>query len=107
MDIEPQQKRRLWKSALTLTTVSAQYTTLLIALSMNLEQAHWNNAEVNALVNYLYEHRLEAGDGGSFKDVTFNNTLTSIAPLLSQGPVKTGKMCKTKWSAICCVNHSI
>ena len=36
------------------------------------EKANWNKAELAAMMDYLYNHRSEAGDGGSFKPVTFN-----------------------------------
>ena len=65
------------------------------------EKAQWNGTEINALINYLYVHRSEVGDGGNFKIVTFNATAIYIGPHLTQGPTKTGKMCKTKWLSVC------
>ena len=62
--------------------------------------------ETTAFVEYLWEHRAEGGDGGSFKDVTFRGASTHIANLLTAGPVKTPKCCKTKWASVshCSVN---
>lgn len=57
--------------------------------------------ETDALVDYLYEHKSEAGDGGSFKTTTFTGAATSIAHLLTQGPAKTAAMCKNKYDSVC------
>jgi hypothetical protein len=35
------------------------------------EKAVWNDAETNILVDYLIEHKAEAGDGPNFKDMTY------------------------------------
>jgi hypothetical protein len=65
------------------------------------EKAHWNDEEIAHFLNYLEAHKSEIGDAGSFKASTFNAVATHIAPYLSQGPVKTSKMCKTKWQSVC------
>jgi hypothetical protein len=64
------------------------------------EKAHWNTQEEAALIDYLLQHKAEAGDGGNFKSSGYNAAATHIAPLLTQGPVKTGKMCKMKWALV-------
>jgi hypothetical protein len=86
-------------SVLAVTAVSTQYLTLFIS-SMAQEKAKWNDAETTALVEYLWEHRAECGDGGSFKDPAYNAAADKIAPEWSAGPIKTGKHCKTKWGAV-------
>jgi hypothetical protein len=100
--MDPQLKRRrtLWAGALAITTLAAQYSTVIMAQHIK-SVAYWNDQEVTALVDYLVEYRAEAGDGGNFKSATFNAAANHIAHLLSQGPVKTGKMCKTKWNSVC------
>ncbi|KAH7917262.1 hypothetical protein BV22DRAFT_980834, partial [Leucogyrophana mollusca] len=60
----------------------------------------WNNAETDALVDYLHEHRGERGDGGGFKEQTYNAAAIAIAIHRTAGPEKTGKMVLTKWNAI-------
>ena len=65
------------------------------------EKAHWNGIETEALIDYLYVHQSEGGDGGSFKPVTFNAAAVHIGPHLTQGPTKTEKMCRTKWILVC------
>jgi hypothetical protein len=40
--------------------------------------------------------KLEMG----FKNTTFNAAAAHIGPFLTQGPPKTEKQCKTKWTAV-------
>ena len=89
-------------AVLALTSVCAQYTTLLIAHTdpKPSKQAQWDEGEIEALVEYLYTYHSEAGDSG-FKSSTFNNAAAHIAPLLVSGQVKEGKHCHTKWVAVC------
>ena len=67
------QRRKLLNFAVTTVSLGAYFSSLLIA-SMSQEDvtANWNEEETLALVDYLWEHRAEAGDGGTFKDTTFN-----------------------------------
>ena len=93
--------RRQWAGALAITGVCASYATLLMATQpQKTEKAQWNDAEVKALLDYLLEHWAE-GEGGGFKQKTHNGVAAHIASYLTQGPVKTGKMCKTKWTSVC------
>lgn len=95
-------QRRLRAGAAAITALCAHYTTVLMATSSEkLPKAHWNDAEVDALVDYLHDHKAEAGDGGNFKSNTLNAAATHIKQHLSQGTVKTGKMCKGKWTTAC------
>ena len=61
-------------------------------------RAQWNKNEVAKLVDYLHEHRAQRGDTGNFKDPTYNAAAEYIQPFCTTGPVKTGKMVKTKWA---------
>jgi hypothetical protein len=65
------------------------------------EKAHWNELEVRNMIDYLYEQRSRVGEGGNFKMTTYNATAEHIALHHSQGPRKTGKMCKMKWVSVC------
>ena len=92
---------QLQAGTLALTALYSQCATLVMALSTkSTEKAHWSPEETAVLVDYLYDHRAEAGDGGNFKAPTFNAAATHINPLLSQGPQKTAQMCKTKWNSV-------
>ena len=84
--------------AVAVVAVYTQFVVLLMATSA--ERADWNDEETAALVEYLWEHRAEGGDGGSFKDVTFRGASVHIASFLTAGPTKTPKRCKTKWTSV-------
>ena len=94
------EQRKLLNSAVSLAALGAQFVTSLIMASSNQEKASWNDNETQALIDYLWEHRAECGDGGSFKDVAFNAIPNHIAHLLTLGPVKTAKQCKTKYNGV-------
>jgi hypothetical protein len=70
-------------------------------MSLPKERAHWNEVEINELVDFLHGKRSEVGDGGNFRAKIYNATADHIASHLTQGPKKTGKMCKTKWISVC------
>jgi hypothetical protein len=97
-------RRRLLAGSLAITALCAQYTTVLMTsqatVSTTAERAHWNKQEVTGLVDYLHDHRAAAGDGGNFKQSTFNAAAAHLAPLLTLGAKKTGAMCKTKWMTV-------
>ena len=94
------QQRKLLNSALSLTVIGAQFATSLLMASLLPEKAYWNDEETQALVDYLWEHRAESGDGGTFKDAVYNALPGLIAPLLSTGPIKTKTHCKTKFNTV-------
>ena len=95
-------RRCLQAGVIAIAALCAHYTSMLmIPQSNSLPKAQWNEQEVTALLEYLNGHKSEAGDGGSFKMSTFNVAAVHIQQHLTQGPVKTGKMCKTKWNMVC------
>jgi hypothetical protein len=93
-------KRRVWATALTLTTICAQVATALMATAPPSDKAQWNEDETSALVDFLLEHKSEIGDAGMYKMGTFNAAAGNIAAHHTLGPRKTGKMCKTKWRTV-------
>lgn len=98
-----QQRRRVWTGVVAIAALFSQLTTILMAALPATEKKEvtvWTEAETTALVDYLVEHRAEAGDGGNFKAASFNNAAKHIAPLLNRGLVKTAKTIKTKWSGV-------
>jgi len=62
--------------------------------------AIWTPREEAALVDFLVENKAEAGDGGNFKNVTFQRAALSIAPLHERGALKTVKSCQNKYAAV-------
>jgi hypothetical protein len=107
MDNEPDpslhHRRKLLLVAITLTTL---YTQLATIMSLPAQtpvdvKAQWGDEETTQLVQYLWEHRSECGDGGNFKNVTLNGALEHLASHPSTvGPRKTVKQLKTKWGAV-------
>lgn len=93
------QQRQLLVSALAFTSLGAELTTIM-ALASNSLKASWNDEETSGLVDFLWEHKAEAGEGGNFKDATFNTAAQHIAPFWRSGSVKTAKHCKTKWQSV-------
>jgi hypothetical protein len=64
------------------------------------EKTHWNETETVAFLTYVFDHKSKMGDSGTFKAATYNAAAEHISHLLTQGPVKTGKRCKTKWQTV-------
>ena len=101
MDKAEVRQCHLWKAAIVLTSVCTAYTSLLMATAQQeKEKANWNDAETKAFLAYLYDHKSEIGDSGTSKVKTYNAAVVHIRDLLTQGPVKDGKMCKTKWQTV-------
>ncbi|KAG1841958.1 hypothetical protein F4604DRAFT_1939105 [Suillus subluteus] len=61
-------------------------------------KAQWNARETDLLLAVLLSKVSEAGNGNGFKPTTFNAVATALdqADLLTAGPPKTAKCCKTK-----------
>jgi hypothetical protein len=98
--------RRLWAGTLTITTLCVQYTSIIMASSQSQPaqagKAFWNDQEVSVLLDYLQRNKAQTEGMGNFKEQVWTGAVEAIAPSLSRGPVKTVKMCQTKWTAVCC-----
>ena len=92
--------RRRWAGALAVTALCTQYASILMSQPTS-EKAQWNDTEVVQLLDFLFTHRAEAGEGTNFKNKTFNGAATHVVPYLTHGPPKTAKRCKTKWASVC------
>jgi len=62
--------------------------------------AVWTSAEESAFVDFLVDHKAEAGDGGNFKTTTYQRVVGHLAPLRQRGAIKTVKACRNKWTAV-------
>ncbi|KAF8580419.1 hypothetical protein K439DRAFT_1357024 [Ramaria rubella] len=58
----------------------------------------WGNSSLEVLVNFLVEHKAEAGDGGNFPETVFNQAAQMLVTFYVRGAVKTAKACKQKWA---------
>ena len=65
------------------------------------QKALWTAAEEQALVEFIVDHKAEAGDGGNFKQATFQQAALHLAPLHQRGTAKAAKTCSNKYSAVC------
>lgn len=107
--IDCHRRQRLCTSVVALTALCASFTTVLMAqpeitsMSDN-AKAHWQDSEVDLLLQHLIHNRAAGGDGGNFTMPTFNSAATAINDnhaVQTIGPPKTGKMVKTKWTSVC------
>jgi hypothetical protein len=94
-----QRLRRLWAGSLTIITLCVQYTGIIMA-SQQAGKAFWNDQEVIALLDYLQKNKTQTEGMGNFKEQVWTGALEAIAPSLTRGPLKTVKMCQTKWMAV-------
>ena len=97
-------QRNILISALALTAICTQLATVMSVQPgfAEKEKARWNDTETTKLVEYLWEHRAEGGDGGTFKTTTFRAAAEHIAEYRTSGPPKTVKNLQTKWSSVSC-----
>ncbi|RXW11521.1 hypothetical protein EST38_g14333 [Candolleomyces aberdarensis] len=68
---------------------------------MSSPNASWSEQDENDLLDYLIDHKAQAGDGGSFKlSPTFTGASAVLDPKKAEGTgPKTAKSCQTKWDA--------
>ncbi len=71
-------------------------------MSSQSQKASWNDDEVTALLNHLFEHKTGTDGVGNFKEPVWNSAIPKIAPLLTNGPPKNVKMCQNKWTGVEC-----
>ena len=87
-----------------ITIVCIQFLNLLMSVEPSYSgggtKAHWNDKETEALLDHLIENKTLGQGNGSFKDQVYTSAAEAISSLLSSGPVKTSKNCKTKWTTV-------
>jgi hypothetical protein len=102
--VDPHLQKLIYSSVASVVSICGQFTTVLMATGTSKPvKAHWNADETTALLDYLLQHISEAGDGVSFKPSTWTAVGVHLAKaqLLTAGPVKTAKRCKSKWMSVC------
>jgi hypothetical protein len=107
--IDCHRRQRICTSVIALTAICASFTTVLMAQpeiaqqTDNSSKAHWQDSEVDVLLRHLVENRAAGGDGGNFSMPTYNSAAAAInadQAIQTIGPLKTGKMAKTKWTSV-------
>jgi len=61
-------------------------------------KAFWTQNDEVALINYLIDHKSEAGDGANFKTNVFVGASQELTKTVSCGGLKTPAACKSKWA---------
>jgi hypothetical protein len=64
-------------------------------------KAHWSPSEELRFIHFLWDHFPEAGNGGNFKDVTFNAAAVHMEQVRTKGGPKTAAACKGKYTSVC------
>ncbi|KAH9976819.1 hypothetical protein BGW80DRAFT_1290785 [Lactifluus volemus] len=93
-------RRRLIIFAAALAAIGATYAAVLVAQEEEMDKAIWCPRETAVLVDYLHQRSFEVGNGGNFKNGTFNEAAGVIEPFLEAGVDKAGMHCKTRWEKI-------
>ncbi|KAG1887711.1 hypothetical protein F4604DRAFT_1674887 [Suillus subluteus] len=106
--LDPHLCKLVYSSVIAVVSICGQFTTVIMATEPNTAtvvpaepKAQWNVAETNALLDHLLSNKSEVGDGG-FKPSTFTSAATALARanLLTAGPPKTNKRCRSKWNML-------
>ena len=65
------------------------------------KHAQWSDEDVRALLDFLLEHRAQAGDTASFKNSVWQAAAEALgkAPPSKGGP-KTANSCQSKWTKV-------
>jgi hypothetical protein len=101
-------RNRVWTSAAAIVNICSHYATLLMATLPNTTpRASWTEVEVDALVNYMFDHRAEAGDGGNFKVSTYTAAAAHIAQFTTPPQMKSVKSLQGKWQSVRCCHLEI
>jgi len=64
-------------------------------------KAYWDTADEIAFINYIANHKSEAGDGMKFKSAFWNAAAEMMKAHSSTGGPKTAGGCSTKWDRVC------
>lgn len=63
-------------------------------------RCHWTEADELALINFLLDHKADAGDGYNFKPVTWNAAAVEMLKHTTKGGIKVASKCKAKYVAV-------
>jgi hypothetical protein len=63
-------------------------------------KAQWSEADEIALIEYITEHKAEAGDGMKFKGAFWTGAAKEMLAHSSLGGVKTAAGCSSKWDRV-------
>jgi hypothetical protein len=64
-------------------------------------KAQWTEADEITLIDYITEHKAEAGDGMKFKSSFWTGAAKEMISHSNLGGVKTPQGCSSKWDQVC------
>lgn len=64
-------------------------------------KAQWSDADEIALIEYIAEHKSEAGEGMKFKASFWTGAAKKMVSHSAMGGVKTPQGCSSKWDRVC------
>jgi hypothetical protein len=75
---------------------------LPVSLSLDsTAKAHWDPADEIAFIDYIADHKSEAGDGMKFKIAFWNAAAEMMKAHSAVGGLKTAAGCAAKWDRVC------
>ena len=83
------------------TRHSSESPPLVITGSTADPRCHWTDADELTLINFLLDHKAEAGEGGSFKLNIWNAAAVEMLKHTTKGGTKVAVKCKAKYVAVC------
>lgn len=63
-------------------------------------RAVWTIPDEEALMEFLIEHKSEAGDGNNFKKALWTSAATHLNTIKTRGAPKTADSCRAKYKAV-------
>ena len=87
-----------------ITIICVQFLNLLMSIEPSCSsggtKTHWNDKETDALLDHLLENKTLGQGNRNFKDQVYTSAAEAVSGLLTSGPVKTSKTCKSKWTMV-------
>jgi hypothetical protein len=63
-------------------------------------KADWTLEDIEAFIDFLIEHKAEAGDDANFKPSVWSGAASEMAKHTTKGARKSAAACKSKWAQV-------
>ena len=90
-------ERKITRSSKSPPTSHSDATVLS---SVQVTKAVWTPEDETALINFLVQHKAEAGDDANFQTAIWNAAAQEMIKHTAKGGAKTAEACKTKWARV-------
>ena len=77
------------------------YHYLLLTISTGKPWADWSDTDEEELINFLLDHKAEAGDLATFKPALWNAAFQHLEQFWKKSRQKTAVSCSSKWTWVC------